>query len=138
MVIDIDGGPLGAMLVPTELGGGAILGSGKHYMSWITRDDMVRLIDHLVKTPSISGPVNAVAPTPVNNAEFTRTLARALRRPTLVKVPKRILELLAGGFASEILLGNQHIAPTKMLESGFVFNDKNLDSALKTLSLIHI
>jgi len=136
MVIDLEGGPLAAMLIPTEFGGGAILGNGKHTMSWITRDDMVRLIDHIVNSPSVSGPVNAVAPTPVSNATFTRTLARALGRPTLVKIPKFFLELVAGGFATEILLGNQHIAPEKLLQSGFEFNDKDLRSALNRMLAI--
>ena len=136
MVLDIEDGPMSAMLIPTEFGGGAILGDGKQIMSWITRDDIIRAIAHIVATESIAGPVNAVSPAAVPNAEFTRTLASALSRPTLVKFPKRVLAMLAGGFASEILLASQHVEPTKLLNSGFVFSDDTLKNALNNMLAI--
>ncbi len=133
MVLDIEDGPMSAMLIPTELGGGAMLGDGKQMMSWISRDDLIRAIAHIVSSESISGPVNAVSPGCVDNAEFTRTLAGALTRPTLVKIPKRILSTLAGGFATEILLASQKVEPEKLLDSGFIFNDKTLESTLNSM-----
>ena len=102
-------------------------------MSWIERDDLVRLIAHVIATPSLTGPVNATAPAPVRNAEFARALGGALRRPALLRMPAAILHLIGGAFADELMLGGQRVIPDKALLSGFVFRYENLRSALDAI-----
>ena len=113
LVLGIDGGMLSRLLIPFEFGLGGPFGSGRQWMSWIERDDLVRLIAHVIATPSLTGPVNATAPTPVTNAEFARALGRALRRPALLRMPAAILHHLGGAFADELLLGGQRVIPDK-------------------------
>jgi len=130
LVLGIDGGMLSRLLLPFELGLGGPFGSGRQWMSWIERDDLVRLIAHVIATPSLTGPVNATAPTPVTNAEFARALAEALRRPARLRIPAAILHHLAGAFADELMLGGQRVIPDKAQLSGFVFRHETVRSAL--------
>jgi NAD dependent epimerase/dehydratase family enzyme len=102
-------------------------------MSWIERDDLVRLIAHAIATPDLLGPVNATAPEPVRNAAFTAALARALRRPAWLRMPAAMLHRLAGDFADELLLGGQHVLPAKAELSGFKFRHPTLPSALAAM-----
>jgi len=99
-------------------------------MSWIERDDLIRLIIHAIVTESLSGPVNGTAPAPVRNDELSAELGRALHRPALLRMPARPLEFLAGDFARELLLGGQRVLPAKATASGFVFRHETLGSAL--------
>ena len=99
-------------------------------MSWIALDDMVALIIHAIAAESLEGPVNAVAPQPVRNADFAAVLGRALRRPALLPVPAAPLRLALGAFAEELLLGGQRVSAAKALESGFAFRFPTLDAAL--------
>jgi hypothetical protein len=99
-------------------------------MSWIERDDLVRLIAHIIATPSLTGAVNATAPAPVTNAEFTGSLARALGRPAVFRVPAFVLHHIAGALADEVLLGGQRVLPDKAQMSGFAFRHETLASAL--------
>lgn len=131
MVLDRDGGALNQIIVPTEFGGGAIFGSGEHIMSWITRDDLVGLIAHIIANPEIHGPVNGVGPQPVNNKRFTKAVASALYRPTLVSIPAFVIKAL-GGLGREILLGDQTVIPAKALAYGYVFKDTDVETAMKT------
>lgn len=133
LVLGTDGGMLGRMLMPFEFGLGGRFGNGQQWMSWIHRDDLVRLIVHCMATPALHGPVNAVAPIPVRNAEFTRMLARALRRPAWIPIPALPLHLLLRDMADELLLGGQCVIPTAALESGFVYRFPKLDAALQDL-----
>jgi len=130
LVLAAEGGMLFRLLVPFELGMGGRLGSGRHWMSWIHRDDLVRLIVHALATPSLAGPVNATAPVPVRNAEFTSALGRALARPAVLPVPASPLRLALGAFADELLLGGQKVMPRAALGSGFVFDYPTIDAAL--------
>ena len=129
MVLDRDGGALAQLLVPTELGGGATFGRGKMMMSWITRDDLVRMIQFAVQTPQISGPFNGTAPTPVSNKTFTQAIARALHRPTWLSIPPLFIRLM-GGLGREILLADQNILPRKALANGFEFLDPEIETAI--------
>src|SRR5204863_9854096 len=104
-------------------------GSGQQWMSWIERDDLVRLIAHAIGDAALKGPVNATAPEPVRNATFARELGRALHRPAFLAIPAPLLRLL-GDLADELLLGGQRVGPEKALKSGFVFRHANLPSAL--------
>jgi hypothetical protein len=102
-------------------------------MSWIERDDLIRLIAHAIATPRLTGPVNATAPTPVTNAEFAAELARALHRPALLRLPAWLLRLVAGDLAKELLIGGQRVIPDKADVSGFVFRHVTLASALAAM-----
>ena len=121
---------LSQLLLLFELGLGGPIGSGRQWMSWIERDDLVRLIAHVIATPSLTGPVNATAPTPVTNADFARALGRALRRPARLRMPATILHHVAGAFADELLLGGQRVIPDKAQASGFMFRHETVQSAL--------
>ena len=129
MVLDRDGGALAQLLVPTELGGGATFGHGKRMMSWITRDDLVRMIQFAAHTPKIEGPLNGTATNPVSNTQFTRAVATALYRPTLMKIPPAFIRLM-GGLGQEILLADQDILPRKALVNGFTFLDPKIETAM--------
>jgi uncharacterized protein len=133
LVLGIDGGVLSRLLTPFELGLGGPIGSGRQWMSWIERDDLVRLIAHAIATPRLTGPVNATAPTPVTNAVFTAALARALHRPAFFRVPRWLLHTMAGDLADELLLGGQCVLPDKADATGFVFRHPMLASALDAM-----
>src|SRR5262245_36503343 len=113
LVLDKDGGALPKMLPPFKLGAGGPLGSGRQYWPWIHRTDWVSLVVWALDTAGVGGPVNATAPTPVTNAEFTRALARALHRPAFMPAPAFALRLLLGEMADALLLSGQRAVPAK-------------------------
>lgn len=131
VVLDKEGGALAKMLFPFKMGAGGPLGSGRQWMSWIARQDLTGLILHLIKS-DLAGPVNAVAPEPVTNRDFSRALGRALRRPALLPVPGFALRLALGEMAG-MLLNGQKVMPKRALESGYRFKFPDIDSALQTL-----
>jgi uncharacterized protein (TIGR01777 family) len=133
LVLGADGGLLARLLFPFEFGLGGRIGSGRQWMSWVARDDAVRLIAHVIATPELRGAVNATAPSPVTNAEFARALGHALRRPALLPLPAWPLRRVLGDFATELLLSGQRVLPYKALASGFSFVHGTLDSALLTM-----
>ena len=133
LVVGTEGGLLTRMLTPFEFGLGGPMGSGKQWMSWIERDDLVRLIGHALVKPVISGPINATAPIPVTNRKFTEELGRRLRRPAIFRIPATLLHHAAGDFADELLLGGQRVIPNKALSSGFVFRHETLRSAFEAI-----
>ena len=130
LVLGVEGGVLGRLLLPFEFGAGGPIGSGRQWMSWIARDDLVRLIAHVIVTPSLTGAVNATAPTPERNRAFGEALGKALHRPALLPLPALPLRLLGGDFARELLLGGQRVLPCKALASGFAFRHARLEDAL--------
>jgi uncharacterized protein (TIGR01777 family) len=129
LVLAADGGMLSRMLAPFEFGLGGPFGAGRHWMSWIHRDDLVRLIVHAIATPGLDGPVNGTAPTPVRNAAFAAALGRALGRPAILPAPAAPLRLALGAFAEELLLSGQRVEPRAALKSGFAFTYTTLDAA---------
>jgi uncharacterized protein (TIGR01777 family) len=133
LVLGTEGGMLTRMLTPFEFGLGGRFGAGRQWMSWIGRDDVVRLIGHAIVTPGIRGALNATAPAPVTNAELVAALALALHRPAVMHVPARLLELAAGDLARELLLGGQRVLPKRALETGFVFEMPRLEGALDAI-----
>jgi len=133
LVLGTDGGLVSRMLTPFEFGLGGPLGSGRQWMSWIERDDLVRLIAHVIATPDLSGPINATAPIPVTNSTFTAELARRLHRPAVFRIPGALLRRLGGDFANELLLGGQRVLPNKALSHGFVFRHETLRSAFDAI-----
>jgi uncharacterized protein (TIGR01777 family) len=133
LVIGTEGGFITRMLTPFEFGLGGPLGSGKQWMSWIERDDLVRLIAHVIAKSDISGPINATAPIPVTNLKFTEELGRRLHRPAMVRIPAVLLRRIGGDFANELLLGGQRVLPNKALSNGFVFRHETLRSAFEAI-----
>ena len=133
LVLAAEGGLLGRMVLPFKLGLGGPFGRGRHWMSWIHRDDLVRLICHCIANSALSGPVNGTAPAPVRNRDFTRALGKALHRPALLPVPALPLEWVLGDFAKELLLGGQRVLPEAALNSGFTYRCPQLDAALKAI-----
>ncbi|HEX2134576.1 MAG TPA: TIGR01777 family oxidoreductase [Microvirga sp.] len=129
LVLGTDGGILARLLMPFEFGLGGPIGSGRQWMSWIERDDLVRLIVHAIADPRLEGAVNATAPAPVRNAAFAAALGAALRRPAFLRVPAIALRAL-GDFAKELLLGGQRVLPEKALAGGFTFRHPDLAGAL--------
>jgi uncharacterized protein (TIGR01777 family) len=124
---------LARLLLPFRLGLGGPFGSGQQWMSWIARDDLVRLIAYAIATPRVTGPVNATAPVPVTNAVFAAALAHALGRPAFVRVPAWLLWLIAGDLAKEVMLGGQRVIPDKADATGFTFWYEALPSALAAI-----
>lgn len=134
LVLDNNGGMLARMLTPFEFGVGGRFGKGMHWMSWIHRDDLVRLIVHCLATPKLNGPVNGTAPQPVTNLNFTAALAHALNRPAVVPIPAWPLQLVLGAFAEELLLAGQRVLPKAALDSGFAFLYPDIDTALSKIT----
>lgn len=133
VVLSPTGGALARMLTPFKLGAGGIIGSGKQYMSWIGIDDLVGAIAHALTTDTLHGPVNAVAPRPVTNAEFTQTLGRVLRRPTWLPMPAFAARLAFGEMADALLLASARVEPARLLASGYAFRHPDLEAALRHL-----
>ncbi len=132
IVLSGAGGPLEKMLPPFKMGVGGVLGNGQQYMSWIALDDAVGAIHHALITDSLHGPVNNVAPHPVTNREFTKTLGRVLRRPTLFPLPSFGLRLMFGGeMANELFLSSTRVEPVRLLETGYTFQYPDLEGALR-------
>lgn len=134
IVLGRDGGALKEMLPIFRWGGGGKLGSGKQWFPWIHLNDLVRLIEFCIDHPTIDGPVNATAPNPVRNHEFTSALAKELHRPAFMTVPGFALKLALGEFASS-LLASQRVIPDKALSAGFEFKHLTVETALKDLGL---
>jgi uncharacterized protein (TIGR01777 family) len=133
LVLGVGGGMLARLLTPFEFGLGGRIGDGRQWMSWIERDDLVRLIAHVIATPSLTGAVNATAPEAVTNATFTKELAGALHRPAILPVPASLLRGLAGDLADELLIGGQRVLPDKADASGFTFRHPTLRPALAAI-----
>lgn len=134
LVLDRSGGMLARMLAPFEFGFGGAFGNGRHWMSWIHRDDLVRLIVHAIAHADLRGPLNATAPEPITNRAFARTLGSVLARPSILAVPAWPLRTILGGFAEELLLSGQRVLPQAALASGFQFRFGTIDAALAAIT----
>ena len=132
MVLSPEGGALAAMLPIFRLGLGGKLGNGRQWVSWIHIEDEAALILAAVENKAIEGPVNATAPRPVRNEEFTKSIAAALSRPAIFWVPSLALRLAAGGFAAE-LLDSRRVIPAAAAKAGFAFRFPELKPALADL-----
>ena len=106
IVLSPDGGVLKKMLLPFNLGLGGVVGNGKQYMSWISIDDVVRIIDHMLNDVQLSGSYNLVAPQPVTNYDFTKSLVRAMHRPTISPLPAFAARVMFGEMADALLLSS--------------------------------
>ena len=133
LVIEQDGGALPKMLPPFKLGAGGPVGSGRQYWPWVHRDDWIALVRWTIETGSATGPINATAPNPVTNAQFSRALGRAMHRPAFMPAPAFALRLLLGEMADALLLSGQRATPAKAERLGFTFRYKELDDALRAI-----
>ncbi|MBK5288675.1 MAG: TIGR01777 family oxidoreductase [Acidimicrobiia bacterium] len=136
IVLSRDGGALARMITPFKLGVGGRIGSGNQYMSWISIDDEVGAILHAIDTPSVHGAVNATAPNPATNREFTKALGHALHRPTLLPTPLTPLKLVYGReLVRNLLVDGQKVLPAQLLASGYEFQHPELAGALDAMDL---
>ncbi len=133
VVLSPKGGALEKMLPPFKLGVGGKIGSGRQWMSWIDVQDMVGAIHHILKTDSLRGPVNMVAPRPVTNAEFTKTLASVLSRPAIFPVPAFAVKLVFGEMGETVLLGSQRVQPRVLEATQYSFRFSTLRESLQNL-----
>ena len=133
IVLSTKGGALPKMLPPFRLGVGGVLGSGRQWMSWIALDDLLAAYQFALTNDTLAGPVNAVAPNPVTNRNFTKTLGRVLRRPTIFPVPALVIGLLFGEMGRSVLLGSQRVEPARLSAAGFRFQYAELEPALRHL-----
>jgi uncharacterized protein (TIGR01777 family) len=133
VVLDGEGGALPKMLTPFKLGLGGKVGSGSQYMSWITLEDLIGVIRRAIEDESLRGPVNAVAPGAVTNAEFTKALGHALGRPTIFAVPAFAARLAFGETADELLLASTRAEPARLKQAGFEFRHPEIGEALRSV-----
>jgi len=133
IVLDKNGGALPRMLLPFRFGAGGRLGSGRQWMSWLALEELVAMIQFALTANSVTGPTNAVSPHPVRNAEFTKVLARVLRRPAIFPAPAFALRLALGEMADALLLSSQKVLPSRFESLGYRFALPDLESALRAV-----
>ncbi|MBI5150939.1 MAG: TIGR01777 family protein [Candidatus Omnitrophica bacterium] len=131
LVLTKNGGVLAKMLPVFKMGLGGMLGSGRQIVSWVALEEIPPIVEHMINTSQLLGPVNVVSPHPVSNAEFTATLARCLGRPAAVPVPASLARLLFGEMGQELLLSGAKVVPTKLTASGYRFRYPELDTTLQ-------
>jgi hypothetical protein len=132
-VLSPTGGGLAKMLPAFKMGAGGKIGSGKQYMSWIAIDDLVQIIMFATNTEALEGPVNAVAPNPVTNLEFSKTLARVLRRLAIFPMPAFAVRLAFSEMGEELLLASARLEPARLLSAGYQFRFPQLEGTLRHL-----
>lgn len=135
IVLSPDGGVLQKMLTPFSMGLGGVVGSGQQYMSWISIDDVVSIFDYMLNPENgqMSGPYNLVAPNPVTNHTFTKSLGSVLHRPTVSPLPAFMARIMFGEMADALLLSSSRVAAKRLKALGFKFNDTELTETLKHL-----
>lgn len=133
VVLSPKGGALRQMLPLFRLGLGGRLGAGRQYWSWIAIDDAIGAAYHALVNDSLTGPINVTTPQPVTNREFTKTLAKVLRRPAIFPAPSAALRVALGPMADELLLASAKVNPEQLLQSGYEFRNADLESALRHL-----
>ncbi len=133
MILATEDGALAKMVTPFRLGAGGNMGDGKQYWSWVTVDDAARSILFALSHQELAGPVNVVAPQPVTNAEFTKTMGSVLHRPTLFPMPAFAARLALGEMADALILSSARVVPTRLQAAGFEFLNPDLKGALSSL-----
>ncbi|MBI4854780.1 MAG: TIGR01777 family protein [Acidobacteria bacterium] len=133
VVLSPNGGALSKMMLPFQLGLGGKLGDGKQYMSWIIIDDVLNIIEFLLKNDSLSGVFNVVAPNPVTNKEFTKVFGQVLNRPTIFSVPGFAARLAFGELADEALFSSSRVIPNRLKEANYKFLFPDLETGLRYL-----
>lgn len=133
VVLTPEGGALKRLLLPVKLGAGGKFSSGRQYMSWISIDDVIGSIHHILMNDNIYGPINLVSPNPVRNETFIKVLGKILMRPTFLPMPAWGINLLFGEMGREILLSSTKVIPKKLLESGYKFRYPDLEKTFNHL-----
>jgi hypothetical protein len=133
IILAREGGALPKMMRPFKFGAGGRIGNGKQWMSWVALEDVVAILRFAIEKASVRGAMNIVAPQPVQNAEFTRLLAKAMRRPALFPAPGFALRLALGEMADALLLSSQRVLPHALEKLSYRFQHADLEPALKTL-----
>lgn len=131
VVLAKNGGALQKLLLPFRFGAGGPVGSGRQWMSWIDRDDVIAFIEWAIDHDSARGVYNVTAPDPVMNREFARVLGRVLHRPAILPTPGFPLRMVFGDMADETLLSGQRVVPARATREGFVFRYPTLDASLR-------
>src|ERR1700720_1940042 len=135
IILSGKGGAVPRMLTPFKRGLGGRLGNGQQWMSWIAIEDVIGIIPHAIANEQVSGPLNVVAPNPVQNEEFTRLLAAVLHRPAIFPAPAFLLRLALGEMADAVLLGSDRVKPERILAAGYKFRFEILEPALRAAVL---
>ncbi len=130
VVLSSSGGALSRMLPPFRLGLGGRLGTGRQYMSWIALDDLLGTVHFALADPTLRGPVNAVAPNPVTNSQFTSVLGRVLNRPAFLPIPAAVIRLMFGEMGEQLLLASARVEPARLKAAGFHYRYPELETAL--------
>ncbi len=133
IILAPDGGALPRMVRPFLLGAGGPIGNGRQWMSWVAIEDAIRIVLEAMQNGELTGPINAVSPTPVRNADFATQLGAVLHRPALVPVPAFALRLLFGEMADAALLASQRVVPARLGAHGFEFRYPTLPGALRAV-----
>lgn len=133
IVLDAAGGALAKAMTPFKLGAGGVMGSGDQYWSWIDLTDVVGLVRWAIENSEVSGPINATAPEPVTNREFTKILARALNRPAIIPAPAFALRIALGEMADALLLNGQRVLPARAEGLGYRFAHRSLETSLERI-----
>lgn len=133
VVLSPKGGALKKMLLPFKFGLGGKIGSGQQWWSWVSLEDVVGALRHVLSTDSLSGPINVTSPAPVRNAEFTGTLGRALHRPAILPLPAFAAKFVLGEMAEALLLSSARVEPKKLLATGYVFRMPTLRAVFEAL-----
>ncbi|MBK7932071.1 MAG: TIGR01777 family protein [Acidobacteria bacterium] len=131
IVLSKDGGALATMLTPFKLGVGGVVGSGKQWMSWISLEDEIAVINYVIENENIRGAVNAVSPNPVTNHDFTKTLGEVLYRPTFLPLPEFAVSMIFGEMGDALLLASTKVIPKRLEDVGFEFKHPNLKEAIE-------
>ena len=133
IVLGKDGGALSKMLPAFNFGLGGPMGGGSQWMSWIHMSDLLGMVHYAIVNDNVSGAINATAPNPVTNKEFSQVLAKVLKRPAILPMPAFVLKLMLGEMAEELLLSGQRVIPKKMQQVGFKFRFTDLEGALRDI-----
>jgi len=131
LILSAGGGALKKMLLPFRIGLGGVIGSGKQYMSWVSIDDVIGTIQHIIANEALCGPVNLVSPNSVSNREFTKTLGQVLNRPTIFPMPAFAARIAFGEMTDELLLSSTRVIPKKLMDSGYEFRHPELGGAFE-------
>lgn len=131
IVLSKDGGALATMLTPFKLGVGGVVGDGKQWMSWVSLDDVVAIINYALENENLRGAVNVASPNPVTNEEFTKTLGTVLYRPTFLPLPEFAIHMVFGEMGDALLLDSTRVIPKRLLDAGYEFKFTDLKSALE-------
>ena len=126
-----DGGALATMLTPFKLGVGGVVGSGKQWMSWVSLDDVIAVINFALENESLRGAVNVTSPNPVTNEEFTKTLGSVLYRPTFLPLPEFAVNFVFGEMGDALLLDSTRVIPKRLVDAGFEFKFTELKAAIE-------